>query len=154
MTELVTKSGKIAFVDDEDYPVVSRYSWYVSKDGYVYTIFHVGKISVSLGLHQFVLGRQSKSAVDHENLNKLDNQKHNLRLATNSQNHANTPKTSRQTSSRYKGVNWDRGKWVARIRVNGHLTNLGRFSNEHDAASSYNAAAVETWGKFARINVL
>lgn len=48
-----------------------------------------------------------------------------------------------QHSSPYFGVTRDnsRNRWFAQIRVRGHKFNLGRFSEEHDAASAYDAAA-------------
>jgi hypothetical protein len=51
-------------------------------------------------------------------------------------------------------VYWDRGKWVAYIRVNGNRRHLGRFDAEEDAALAYSVAATEAWGERANLNVL
>ncbi len=41
-------------------------------------------------------------------------------------------------------MSWDasRGKWEARIKVDGKLKHLGRFFNEFDAAGAYDAAGI------------
>jgi hypothetical protein len=91
--------------------------------------------------------------VDHANGNGLDNQRHNLRPASRSQQGGNRRKQQR-TSSRYKGVYWckERRHWRAYIRVAGQMRWLGRFADEGDAARAYDAAALAAWGEFARLN--
>lgn len=51
-------------------------------------------------------------------------------------------------ASGYKGVNFDvgRGKWLARIKLNGKPTNLGRYPTAEGAAMAYDAAAIDAWG--------
>jgi len=89
--------------------------------------------------------------VDHINLDKTDNRIANLRLATRSQNKANTLRPFTNTSG-VKGVSWHRQgrKWQARIKVNGKNKNLGLFTNIDAAAAAYRHAADEHFGEFAR----
>ncbi len=92
---------------------------------------------------------------DHRNLDRSDNRRANLRLATPSQNRMNRRRLkSLNKTSRWKGVGWckDRAKWRARIRVNKRLIHLGRFANEIDAAKVYNNAAIKYHREFARLN--
>jgi hypothetical protein len=91
--------------------------------------------------------------LDHINGVKDDNRIDNLRLATCSQNQANTQKKI-GFSSRFKGVNWHKKakKWVAQINVNGKKKYLGCFHEEDTAAQRYNEAAVKQFGEFALIN--
>jgi len=100
------------------------------------------------------MGGEPKRHIDHENRNKLDNRKVNLRWATFTQNFANKEKTTGK--SHYKGVCWDerRQKWRATIKVHGEQIWLGYFLVEEDAAHAYNNAALEYFGEFARINPL
>jgi hypothetical protein len=69
----------------------------------------------------------------------------NLRLATQSQNQANT---RRRTSSGLKGVKFRDGKWLATISVNNKKKHLGSFINPSDAHAAYVAAGRELHGEF------
>lgn len=46
----------------------------------------------------------------------------------------------------------DRNKWQATIQVNGKSRNLGRFTDEQEAARAYDHAAIEAWGNEAPLN--
>jgi hypothetical protein len=85
--------------------------------------------------------------IDHINRDKSDDQVENLRLATRFQNNANTRAKSSNTSG-FKGVDPHRGKWRARIRINGQRVNLGVFETAEEAAATYNAKASEAFGEF------
>lgn len=81
-----------------------------------------------------------------------------LRLATNTQNSANSKKrktTAGNTcSSKFKGVDWnkERQRWRARISYEGGDIHLGRFKTEKEAANAYNKTAIKLFGPFAKIN--
>lgn len=100
----------------------------------------------------FMTGEDPLDFVDHRNGVRDDNSFDNLRVATNSQNQANrgTPKNN---TSGFKGVSWQpsRGKWYARITVDGVAKNLGRYDSIVDAAKAYKRAAIEAWGEFALV---
>lgn len=89
--------------------------------------------------------------VDHINRDTLDNRWSNLRVATRSQNMANTALDARNTSGA-SGVTWDkaRNKWRAQLRVNGRKTNLGRFETREQAIAKVEEAARAQWGEFWR----
>jgi hypothetical protein len=91
--------------------------------------------------------------IDHVDGNSLNNHPSNLRAATLSQNAMNS--TSRKgSSSRFKGVLWHKAcrKWRAVIKDNGIQRQIGMFTNELEAASMYNLAAIELHGAFAKLN--
>ena len=58
-------------------------------------------------------------------------------------------------SSRFMGVSWNKDirKWQAYIQVDGVQHHLGLFENEEEAARARDAAAVELFGSFARLNL-
>ncbi len=160
MKEIPLTKGYIALVDDSDYErVIAAGPWHaqVSKNT-VYAAHGTytghgcnGRRGLVL-LHRFILGLSDpQTQGDHADGNGLNNQRYNLRPATNSQNTANRLKKP-GGSSVYKGVTWDKRdwRWRAAIRINGKTKHLGSFTDEADAAAAYRAAAKEHFGVFTR----
>lgn len=152
--------GLFAIVDPEDYPRLARYKWYATsarnRGGKVYAERSVwygkgNRKKRNVLMHRQILGEPKGMMVDHRNGNGCDNRKANLRIATAQQNVWNTRAHGK---SRYKGVWQIKGtqKWCARIKVNGKVRNLGRFSDEAEAAKAYDRAAREVCGEFAVLN--
>ena len=130
---------------------------------------HAGKVAGNLDrlgyLKVFADGRQHKAhrvvwlivngelgdaQIDHINCNRSDNRIENLRLASRSQNIANSRRHS-DASSGYKGVTWHpSGKWHARIKQNGRSRSLGLFADPAEAHAAYCTAASKAFGEFAR----
>lgn len=140
-------------LDSDDYTRVKEFTWYVDeKTGYW---CGTGGVVRRVPMHEFIMGKAPKGFQwDHIDLNKNNNSRSNLRLATISQQHANVAKYRGKYSSQYKGVYWfsERGKWRARIKVMGRFISLGVFDSEEDAALAYDKAAKEHFGEFARTN--
>ena len=96
--------------------------------------------------------------LDHIDGNPLNNSIDNLREATLSQNQHNRKKSKfysgKLTTSKYKGVYWHKPnkKWYAQIQINEEQKHLGYFITEIEAAHAYDHAAIEAFGKFARLN--
>jgi hypothetical protein len=158
-------AGRVALVDDADYDLVMQHRWNVqertrpngSKIGpYAFTSDCGSDRTVIVWLHRLLM--PGVAQVDHEDGDGLNNQRSNLRPATNMQNHANERKTrtygGRPTSSRFKGVYWHKaaGKWLAQIGADGKHRYLGLFADEAEAARAYDAAAREAFGEFAKVN--
>jgi hypothetical protein len=99
----------------------------------------------------FHYGVDTDMQVDHINLNGTDNRIENLRLATYSQNKANSRKP--KSNNPYKGVRL-KGKrvgWSAVIRCNNVVYKLGCFRTAEEAKAAYDAKAFELFGEFARV---
>jgi hypothetical protein len=149
-------AGLFALVDDEDADLVANYSWHViGRPPLIYPHAYVRGSKAATGhnvcvtMHQVLLGPWA----DHVNGDGLDNRRVNLREASRAEQNRNTAKRASATS-RYKGV-WaygSHGKWRACIRIDRRSVHLGCFGSEADAARAYDAAAVEAWGEFARLN--
>lgn len=101
----------------------------------------------------YVHGEWPSSAIDHINGNGLDNRIANLRLATPSQNRANSRLDARNTSGA-KGVSWNSRelKWQVFIGIEGKNKSLGLFSDKEAAAEAYRRAATARHGAFARLD--
>jgi hypothetical protein len=150
----LANTGKVAVVDDEDYPLLSRYAWSLDHKGYVKT----SAFGTTVKLHRMVLNAPKDAQVDHKDRDKLNNRKNNLRLCDNAYNQANTEKrkfvNGKQTSSKYKGVkkSSNKKKWVAALNSKGERFYLGSFDSEEEAALAYNQKAFEVWGEYAFLN--
>lgn len=79
----------------------------------------------------------------------------NVRWVTHQQNSMNTA-SRKNTSSKYKGVYWNKGKdkWCTGIMKDGKKKHIGYFTSEDDAALAYNEAAKELFGEYANLNKL
>ena len=103
--------------------------------------------------HEWAANPEQKRCVDHIDGSRDNNHWENLRYATHSENLMNK-RGHLNTSSKYKGVSWDKSKqkWVVRIKVAGVYKNMGLFEIEKEAAVAYNNAAVKFFKTFARLN--
>jgi hypothetical protein len=151
--EIILSNGMTAKVDGEDFETVSKYNWYLSKQAnrfYAYA-WVSGK---NVSMHRFLLGHEAGELdIDHRNGDGLDNRRENLRVATRSQNTANSRK-QRGTTSKYKGVHVMKvgGYIKAYIMHQYRRIHLGYFDTEEAAARAYDEAARQYFGEFARVN--
>ncbi|MFC1634761.1 AP2 domain-containing protein [Planctomycetota bacterium] len=144
--------GKFAIVDAEDYPRLSRYTWFA--EGTPKNCYAVRKSGgKSIKMHREIMHAPDHLVVDHINHDGLDNRKANLRLCTFAENCRNARRTAR-ASSKYKGVHWHKGtkKWAAAIRFDNKTYHLGYFDNERAAAKAYDDAAKKLHGEYASLN--
>lgn len=161
--EIQLSNGDITLVDSIDCDL-ANHNWYYyvdAKNGVKYVTRNAkdsdqqqGKIYLHRVILQRILGRELKrnDFVDHIDHNGLNNQRSNLRLATNSQNQANQGLASHNTSG-YKGVSWIKRdkKWRAQISVDGKAISLGHFDNPETAYAAYCEAAIKYHGEFANL---
>lgn len=147
-------NGGFTIVDPERVGELSKFKWRRGTGGYVVAYRSGPRGQPVLRLHRVIMRARDGVEVDHKHGDKLDNRLNSLRIATSSQNSANAPKREGMFSSKFKGVDRHVGAWRAAIRINGKKRHLGRFQDEVEAAKSYNAAALEHYGEFARLNEL
>lgn len=141
-----------AIVDAEDFQMVRKFKWFRQVNGYI------GRNRTSEAkpdtLHRVINNTPDGLKTDHINHCRADNTKRNLRTVENRQNLWNSRKRPDPTSSRHKGVSWnkEKGKWQTNICVNGRRMTLGRFDSEDVAAACYNSAAKRFYGEYACLN--
>jgi hypothetical protein len=153
--QLPLGDGRHALIDWADSDLVRGFKWRPLDTG-GRTYAHAWHNQLHLYLHRLVIGAGADMTVDHINGDGLDNRRLNLRLATRSQNAANTGSNRRKAgkSSRYKGVSWSKSKlrWVSYVNHQGKSRSVGTSIDENEAARKYDAAATAIWGEFARLN--
>jgi hypothetical protein len=121
------------------------------RNGYLNVQIDGRKYRVHRVIWVWVYGVVPDGDIDHVNCRRDDNRLTNLRLATRSQNNANTaPRKKRLANSGFKGVYFDksRGKWEARI--NG--IHLGRYATKDEAIAIRVAAARDLHKEFVRFD--
>lgn len=126
MKEILIKD-KIALVDNEDYEKVSKYTWYLDKDGYAIAVPWIDNKSNNIKMHQIIAGREKGLVIDHINHDKLDNRKENLRHITRQANAMHMKKQ--------RGIYWNekRKTYIVQIRINAKTIHLGCRKNKEDA---------------------
>ena len=145
--------GRVALVDEADYHRFRHYNWFLSKTGYAVGYVPVDGRHTLTYLHRLILQPGEGEQVDHVNGDPLDCRRANLRIATPSQNGQNRRVSSR-SKTQLKGVGWHkgRGRYHARIQLEGIRVHLGFFDDKETAALVYDAAARLLFGEFALCN--
>lgn len=134
-----------AKVDDEDFDRLNAYTWTIMGSGYV-----SGGPGHHVLMHHMLIQQKPGFEVDHINGDKLDNQKHNLRLATRAQNSMNCKLQVNNTTG-FRGVcerGYRRSPFEARIGSR----SLGSFKTAEEAARVYDKTAQQLYGEYARLN--
>jgi hypothetical protein len=125
--------------------------WYLKPNGYATSAFPRDRGGREYrSMHRVVLNVPRGEQVDHVDRNRLNNQRHNLRIATQTQNLGN--QVARDHTSCFKGVYWQKrgaGGWVATIRDRPKdSATSGRTRARSEAAFAYDDAAARAFGAF------
>lgn len=149
----LSNTGNRAKVDDEDYEKLSSFNWRKTQRGYAIRDEMIGQGKYrGVFMHRQIINAKPDEIVDHKNFDKLDNQKHNLRVCTKKQSNRHT-RHHNDAKNKYKGVFPRKGKWAAKINVDKRQIWLGTYSTEEEAALAYDRAAEEYFGEFASFNL-
>lgn len=147
MKELRLTQGQTVLVDDEDFDLLNGFTWFAvnaANTSYAYNK-EIGP------LHRYITQAPNGLVVDHIDGNGLNNQKNNLRVCTHRDNICNQA-PQKGCSSDYKGVDFKRGRYRARIKTKGQQYQLGYFHREVCAAKTYDYFAKLYFGPYARLN--
>lgn len=156
MKKIKLTQGKHTIVDNEDYPYLSRFNWYLSGDGkYAIRDVQNSRKKTVISMQSLLIKNRKGSLIFHKNNKTLDNRKSNLDSAHLKIviHHRPINKKIGKTS-KYKGVCWDKvnKKWRSTIKFNGKVHSLGRYFGEKKAAIVYNQKARELYGELAYQN--
>jgi hypothetical protein len=110
---------------------------------YIVIALRINRINYKLRLHRLFFYWKHNylpPLVDHIDGNSFNNDIENLRELNISGNTRNSHKIKKKTSSKYKGVCWNKRekKWQANLTINYKMIFLGLFNNEDDAGQAYN----------------
>lgn len=139
--------GMVALVDDEDYAELAPHRWYAQRGRNTWYAARRPQ-NVHVLMHQEVMGGKG---IDHIDGNGLNNQRSNLRFATQAQNSYNS-RLSRRNTSGHTGVSWMplRRKWQVHIQAEGKNHFLGHFATLEEAVAVRADAAAIYHGEFRR----
>jgi hypothetical protein len=155
MKSIKLTKGYETIVDDEDFEYLSQWKWFFAHGYAVRTQNIYPDKAYQVRMHRIILGTPEGMDSDHINRNRLDNRRCNLRVATRSQNVANTF-VEKQNKSGFKGVSWKKSnnKWCVQIRVKNKVYHIGLFVDIKEAAKAYNEVAKREFGDFAALNII
>ena len=136
------------FIDDDDYEIISYYSWFKTKN-YIGTTIRNWNGPTRQRLvyvHQLLLGFAPIGMEwDHKDRNPLNNHRNNLHIVTHQKNQRNTG-VRKDSSSGVKGVHKFKKWWVASIKVGkNNRVYLGIFNSLEEAARARRKAEIEYW---------
>lgn len=154
MKTINLNKGFVTLVDDEDYDFLNKFKWRVACYNHTNyarrTLWIKGENkSISLHMHRVIINPPKGMQVDHIDHNGLNNQKHNLRICSEQQNHRN-----KKPLGKYIGISWvkEYQKWRSYISINGKQIWLGAYSDAETAARVRDNASKKYFGEFAVLN--
>ena len=151
--EIPLTKGRVTLVDDDLYPVLSRFHWSVDGSGYAQRAVKTDRGWRPIRMHRDILGLVGSEMGDHRNLNKLDNRRENLRRC-DARGNVRSRGLNCNNKTGYKGVHFNaaRNCYQTYITVDYHHVYLGRYGTAKEGAEAYNEAARKYHGEFAKQN--
>lgn len=151
--------GYYATVDARDFDWLSEWEWKIDGSGYAVRYYSEVDESSRKRTERALMHREifehygnrlGNLEIDHRDRQKLNNVYSNLRLATRTQNRANSSRRS-DNKSGVTGVCYNKKtrKWQAHITLNNKTLYLGSFSEKVDAIAVRKQAILQHFGEYA-----
>jgi hypothetical protein len=140
--------GKVAIISAEDAGRVLALKWSDRGDGYVRARWSkkAGGDGSVVFLHRFVLAPPKGMVVDHIDGDPLNNTRDNLQIISQSRN------CMKSRTAIKGGVTAHRGKWRARMRVDGEMHSLGVYQDRDYAQAVVDAYRALMWQTGATVS--
>lgn len=155
MKLIMLSQGKFAQVDDEDFWELNKHKWCTTR-GKGNTFYAQRSVRINgkarpILMHRVIMNAPPRIQCDHLDGDGLNNQRSNLRFATNQENNRNKVGPNRNNKLGVKGVCWNKRtkKFEADITVDGKTIHLGFFFCLEKAKLARRAAEAKYFGAFA-----
>ena len=144
--------GYVSLIDEDDAKRINQFLWCAMLvRGRVYAARRPGYKQQRrwVMLHRWLIDAPDGMDVDHINGDSLDNRRCNLRIATRSQNNANSNSTYGIIGLRGVSLNKSGKTYRSEIMKDGRKFPLGTFATAEEAHAAYTAARLRLYGEFA-----
>lgn len=159
MKTIPLTKGMETMVDDSDYDELIKKKWWFldlriySRVGYAARSVKINGKKKCVMMHRFILGLSwdTKIQVDHIDGNGLNNQRSNLRICNNSQNHMNKRPPKNNTTG-YTGIYLDprNNRYYVYINVNRKRHSCRSYVTFDEAKQARINAEIKYFGEFRR----
>ena len=140
-------------VDEQDYDRFAHQLWHVHPDGYAQRRTIVAERRAGLPsvvkIHRLILDAPPGAVVDHINGDPADNRRCNLRICTRGQNNQNKGRLAKNNTSGERGVWFQRGRWLVRLRKHRQQHYYGSYLTFEEAVAVKRRAEAELYGEFS-----
>ena len=143
--------GQFAIVDDWRFTELSQWIWYACWSERTQS-FYATRIERGtrkrIQMHRFIMNTPKGMECDHRSHNTLDNQEHNLRNATRSQNAMNGRLRS-SSRLRQKNITFHHNHYWVRIKKDYEIVYRENFKTLDEAINARDKALKQHHGEFA-----
>lgn len=152
MNQISLTQGQVAVVDDWRYEELSQWKWHAYWDPHTQSFYATRNVRGStVSMHRQIMNTPKGMICDHINHDTLDNQEHNLRNVTYSQNALNA-RPKRKNKLNQKNICIHKNGFRVRVTLKGKMVFSKYFGSLHDALAARDTAVEQFHGEYAYQN--
>lgn len=153
MKTIQLTQGQYALVDDEDFDYLNQWKWMASWNPNTFSFYATRHATTSsksnnIRMHRLIMNTPEGLVCDHIDHNTLNNQKHNLRNCTTSENARNRITENRNNKLGVLGVTKHHKGFRAAIQKNGKKIHLPTRKTIEEATEDRRKAQEKEYGEF------